>query len=88
LWRGKFSVLDGIKYARNSSLNVYLSDEYKKPKAVLNIKNFTITTYHTFCDIYTKHSLNIVPVIAIDFSLSNVDIESNNYNYHALVDGE
>ncbi len=46
-----------------------------KPIGATQISNFSIKDYQTFLDLYTKQGLNIVPVVAVDFSLSNLTFD-------------
>jgi hypothetical protein len=64
-----------LKYASKSTYTIILSDKKGKPKARLFMREFGIKSLCSFTDLYMKHSLNIVPVIAVDFSLANLTFD-------------
>ena len=69
------SLLDAIMYGKNSIYMIYVYDDKNKFRFRLYIKNFSIRQHYTFMDLYMKKSLNIVPIIGIDFSLANLTFE-------------
>lgn len=82
-----FTILDAIKYAHSGTYVLFLEDEKKKIKAKLFMDNFSIRQHYTFMDLYMKKSINIVPVMAVDFSLANLTFDENQYCTHTLKDG-
>jgi len=62
-------------------------DEKKKLKARMYLKGFNITSHYTFVDLYMKHALNIVPIVALDFSLANLSFDSDQKCIHTLKEG-
>jgi hypothetical protein len=54
---------------------VYLTNNKGKPIGRFYMKNFQVKSHYTFMDLYINNSLNIIPVIAIDFSLANLTFD-------------
>ena len=73
--QARLSVIGMLKYATKSTYTVILSDKKGKPKARMFMRDFGIKSLCSFTDLYMKHSLNIVPVIAVDFSLANLTFD-------------
>ena len=67
--------MNSIKNAMGAVYTLVLVDKKNKPKARLLVKEFAIKSTCTFMDLYTKNSLNIVPVLAVDFSLANLTFD-------------
>jgi hypothetical protein len=63
---------------------LYLYDEKKKIKGKLYLENFSIKSHNSFIDLYMKHSINIVPVVGVDFSLANLTLDEKQYCLHTL----
>lgn len=63
---------------------LYLLDDKDRVKGKLYIQNFTIRSHYSFMDLYIKNSINIVPVIAIDFSMANLTFDDKMYCSHTL----
>lgn len=64
----------------------YLFDSKKRAAGKLFIQNFSVNSHYSFIDLYIKKSLNIVPIIAVDFSLANLDCETQTI-FHTLKEG-
>ena len=62
----------------NEIFTINLFDEKNKQKGKLNISKFDCSAHATFLDLYMKSSINIVPVLAVDFSLSNLTFDGSN----------
>ena len=84
---GRLTILDAIKYAMSDTYLIYLQDGKGKVKAKLYINNFSIRQHYSFMDLYIKNSINIVPVMAVDFSLANLTFDEEQYCTHTLKDG-
>jgi hypothetical protein len=67
---------------------LYLQDDKKRVKAKLFIQSFQIKSHYSFIDLYMKKSINIVPIIGIDFSLANLTFDENQYCNHTLKPGQ
>jgi hypothetical protein len=59
-------------------------DEKKKVKGILKIKNCSLRNFYTFLDLHIKNGLNLVPIVAVDFSLANLTFDENCYCLHTL----
>lgn len=44
--------------------------------------------FYTFLDLHVKHSLNLVPIIAVDYSLANLTFDESCYCMHSLKPGQ
>ena len=58
---------------RLSQFNVI--DDKNKVKGVLKLENATLRNFYTFIDLHVKNNLNLIPIIAIDFSLANLTFD-------------
>jgi hypothetical protein len=56
---------------------VYLTNAKGKPIGRFYLKNFQVKSHYTFMDLYINNSLNIIPIIAIDFSLANLTFDES-----------
>jgi hypothetical protein len=77
-------VIDAIKYAKSGVYMRYLVDEKKRVKGKLYIQNFSIKSHYSFMDLYIKNSINIVPIIGVDFSLANLSLDGTQGCIHTL----
>ena len=74
--RAKFSILDGIKLGKDNVYMLFLTDKSgSKVKGKFYLQNFSIKSHYSFIDLYIKNCLNIVPIIAVDFSLANLTFD-------------
>lgn len=51
------------------------------------MSNCSLRNHFTFFDLIIKNDLNIVPVIAVDYSLANLTFDENQYCIHTLKPG-
>lgn len=70
-----FTLLDAIIYAKNSVYVLKVNDEKGKPRFRMYLQKFSIKQHYTFMDLYIKNSLNIVPIIGVDYSLANLTFD-------------
>ena len=70
-----FSIKDAIHNAKEGTFLLHLMDQKNKPKGRLYLNNLNIKSVFSFCDLYTKMSMNIVQIIAVDFSLANLTFD-------------
>lgn len=47
-----------------------------KPKCRIFLRNFSVRRQATFLDLYERQELNIVPLLAVDFSLINLNFDA------------
>lgn len=64
-----------------------MRSEGGKSVGVIELRNSSLRNFHTFLDLHVKNSLNLVPIVAIDFSLSNLTFDENQYCIHTLKPG-
>jgi Copine len=64
-----------------------LHDEKGKSKGVIDLKNCSLRNFHTFLDLHLKNGLNLVPIIAVDYSLANLTFDEAQYCIHTLKPG-
>lgn len=86
--QGSFSMLDGVKFASKEQFTFFLYDNKKKVVGKLYLDNFSVNSHYSFTDLYIKKSLNIVPIIAVDFSLANLTFDESQYCVHTLKEGK
>jgi len=53
----------------------YLLDQKKRVSGKFYISNFQLKSHYSFMDLKIKNRLNIVPIIAVDFSLANLTFD-------------
>lgn len=82
--KASISILDAIMYAKNSVYMVFAYDERGKVRFRLYLKNFSIKQHYTFMDLYIKNSINIVPIIGVDFSLANLTFDDAQHCIHTM----
>lgn len=58
-------------------MNFDLIDESSKSKGILELKGCSLRNFHTFLDLHVKNGLNLVPIVAIDFSLANLTFDES-----------
>ena len=86
--RAKFSILDAIKLGKDNVYMLFLTDKQgKQVKGKFYLQNFSIKSHYSFIDLYIKNCLNIVPIIAVDFSLANLTFDDKNPCLHTLKEG-
>ena len=73
--RATITILDAIIYAKNSVYMIMVNDDKGKARFRMYIQKFTVKQHYTFMDLYTKNSLNIVPIIGVDYSLANLTFD-------------
>lgn len=54
-----------------------LLDEKNKVKGDFEIIHSSLRNFHTFLDLHIKNGLNLVPIVAVDFSLANLTFDEN-----------
>ena len=82
--KATITILDAIIYAKNSVYMLKVNDDKGKPRFRMYIQNFSIKQHYTFMDLYTKNSLNIVPIIGIDYSLANLTFDDTQHCIHTV----
>ncbi len=68
---------DILEKARTNSMNYDIKDESGKIVGVLEMKDCSLRNFHTFLDLHIKNGLNLVPIVAVDFSLANLTFDEN-----------
>ena len=82
---------DLITHGMQGELGYTLFEEGKKSKSsargTLVVGRCQLRKFYTFMDLHFKNGLNIVPVIAIDYSLANLTFDESNLCLHSLKPG-
>ena len=82
---------DLITHGMHSEIGYTLYEEGKRSKSAakgtLVVGRCQMRKFYTFMDLHVKNGLNIVPVIAIDYSLANLTFDDNNICLHSLKPG-
>ena len=66
-----------MKHARTDSLSFNIKDCKEKIVGSLELRDCSLRNFHTFLDLYVKNGLNLVPIVALDFSLANLTFDEN-----------
>lgn len=69
---------------QSEDVNLNIVDHKLRIKGMLQIRNCSIRNFYTFLDLHIRSSLNLVPVIAVDFSLANLTFNEECYCLHSL----
>ena len=81
-----------VTYAQKQEIGYNLFEEGKKAKSskrgILMVRNCSLRKYYSFLDLHVKNGLNLVPVIAVDFSLANLTFDESCYCLHSLKPGQ
>jgi hypothetical protein len=72
----------------NKSLLLSISNPNGKQKGFIKFKNCTVRNLYSFLDLHVRYNLNLVPIIAVDFSLSNLTFDESCYCLHSLKPGQ
>jgi hypothetical protein len=73
--------------ARTQDMSFNLLEDGKKKKGDLILRNCSLRNFYTFLDLHIKNALNLVPIIAVDYSLANLTFDENCYCIHTLKQG-
>ena len=73
----KVKLRDMFEKGRNHVFELQIIDEKEKPKGVISLKHSSLRNFHTFLDLHIKNGLNLVPIVAVDFSLANLTFDEN-----------
>lgn len=88
--RTEFKLRDALTKAKapNGKIKLFLwSVDKKSNKGILEVSNFMARRFYTFFDQIFRNKLNIVPVVGVDFSLSNLTMDDNSFCLHSLKPG-
>jgi hypothetical protein len=69
---------------RNHTFSLNVVDDKEKIKGQLDLRHCSLRNFHTFLDLHIKNGLNLVPIVAVDFSLANLTFDENQYCIHTL----
>ena len=82
---------DLFEHGRTDELGYNLFEEGKNTKSALKgnmmIRNCSLRKFYTFLDLHFQNNLNIVPIVAVDFSLANLTFDENMLCLHSLKPG-
>lgn len=79
---------DIFKSESDTKTVVNLFDDKKKLKGRLSFSNCSLRNFYTFLDLHVRNNLNLIPVIAVDFSLANLTFDESCYCLHSLKPGQ
>jgi len=83
----KLLISDAVKFTQNSVYAIVMKDPRGNKKCMLYLSKFMVKPHNTFVNIIKKVKLNIVPIFAIDFSLSNLALDGSQMVGHTLKKG-
>lgn len=85
------SLKDIFTHGEQGELVYNLQEEGKMSKSSklgkLIVSKCQLRKFYTFLDLHVKNGLNIVPIVAIDYSLANLTFDENNLCLHSLKPG-
>ena len=53
----------------------------------MTLRNCSLRNFYTFLDLHVKNGLNLVPIVAVDYSLANLTFDESCYCIHTLKQG-
>jgi len=71
----------------NKSIILPIANSQGKSNGYVKFKNCTVRNFYTFLDLHIRNNLNIVPIIAVDYSLANLTFDERGYCLHSLKPG-
>lgn len=74
--------------AANKSIILPVNSSQGKGKGYVKLKKCTVRNFYTFLDLHIRNSLNIVPIIGVDYSLANLTFDERGYCLHSLKPGQ
>lgn len=63
---------DALKKANTGRMSLFLLDEKNRYQGKLDISQCSARRHYSFFDLQLRCQLNIVPIIALDFSIGNI----------------
>ena len=76
-----------MENARTTPKEFTLACPHSKHKGTLSLQNCSLRNFHSFFDLIIKNGLNLVPIIAVDYSLANLTMDETQYCIHTLKPG-
>jgi len=68
-------------------LTLTLVNDKGKGRGKITFQNCSLRNFYTFFDLIIKNGLNIVPIVAVDYSLANLTFDEKQYCIHTLKQG-
>jgi hypothetical protein len=78
---------DALKHGHTGSMALFILDSKMKSIGKIKLTNCASRRFYTFFDLRLRNQLNIVPIIAVDYSLANLTFEEGQYCIHTLKEG-
>lgn len=57
-------------------------------KGDIIIRHASLRRFYSFLDLHVKNNLNLVPIVAVDYSLANLTFNENCFCIHTLKPGQ
>lgn len=73
----KIRMKELFERGRNQNIELDLIDDKDKVKGIIELKHCSLRNFFTFLDLHIKNGLNLVPIVAVDFSLANLTFDEN-----------
>ncbi len=67
---------DVLEYAKTQTMK-FLVDDRGRGKGYMQLANCSMRNSYTFIDLMLQNKINLVPVVAVDFSLANLTFDEN-----------
>lgn len=64
-----------------------VTNDKNKNKGKLSLNNCYLRKFYTFLHLHVRHGLNLIPIVAVDYSLANLTFDENQYCIHTLKQG-
>jgi hypothetical protein len=71
----QFVMRDALKHGNTSQMALFLLDTNMKCIGKTYLTNCAARRFYTFFDLRIRNKLNIIPILAIDYSLANLTFE-------------
>jgi hypothetical protein len=83
----QFVMRDALKHGNTNQMALFLLDQNMKCIGKTYLTNCAARRFYTFFDLRIRNKLNIIPIIAIDYSLANLTFEEAQQCIHTLKEG-
>lgn len=70
-------VREMVEHAKTNVKTLKIVNESGKVRGEMHFRNCSLRNFYSFIDLHVKNGLNIVPVIAVDYSLANLTFDEN-----------
>ena len=75
LGKTQFMMRDALRKGHTTKYSLFILDERNNFKGSVELSNCSARRHYSFFDLQLRSQLNIVPIVAVDFSLANLTFD-------------